>query len=73
MSKKVQYLYCKTDGSYYFRRNIPLTLASYYGGPQNLDNVLSCRSLTNQGDDHEQKKKTAPQIKHKGTFRREGT
>ena len=30
MSTKIQYLHCKSDGSYYFRRNIPLTLASYF-------------------------------------------
>ena len=29
------------------------------GGPQKLDNVLSYRSLTIQGDDHEQKEKAA--------------
>ena len=30
MSEKVQYLHCKSDGSYHFRRNIPLTLAPYF-------------------------------------------
>lgn len=30
MSGKVQYLYCKPGGCYYFRRNIPLTLKSYF-------------------------------------------
>ncbi len=30
MSNKVQYLYCKPDGCYYFRRNIPLTLKLYF-------------------------------------------
>ena len=29
------------------------------GGPKKLDNVLRCRSLTIQGDDHEQKEKAA--------------
>ena len=34
-------------------------LLELYGGPQKLDNVLSYRSLTIQGDDHEQKEKAA--------------